>query len=597
MPSRPYAQKTIQAEMTVRQIATDFPASQDVFRSYGEPDAPPARFGHLEPLTHFARRQGVPLEKILSELAAATGAPIEQHDWFADRVHQGFLLAALALTLTLGAGWGGWLLWCIGAEGQFNAAPAAYVIAHGEAQLWGFIVFFVMGVSLRTVMQGATRRRFGRWICYGLLLLGSLGVVGGMLWSVYPGTFAWLGVASGGAFCLMALGLWSLQIGLLRSKWRATWARAVMISGLWLIAWAVVTVWLRWNAGASGPSVYSDSQRLLIIALAVFGFTMNSIYGFGQMLLPGLLRIGSTRDWAIELSHWLHNAGTIVVCLATVFVASGLSMVFGSVLVVSGAILFAVGHRGFVGRRRTSHGAEKGHASLDFYPPLAFFWLVTALVLMTGGVMFEAAEHKPLPHAYMGSVRHALTVGFMTTLILGVGQRIVPVLDRTVLAMPRLTLPILVLIGFGNLLRVGTELATIVTPAAYVIMPLSAVMEWSALMLFALNITATVFHKDPLLKQGRVTNRSSLAVLVAQHPWIEDLLRPTGTRYLERARSVPDELTIGSFANSEGLDAVELVSKINAWLVAGRPIGGNGSSPTGGATTCIGKVMEKRALK
>lgn len=597
MSSRPYTQKTIQAEMTVRQIATDFPTSQDVFRRYGELDSPPARFGHLEPLIHFARRQGVPLEKLLSELAAATGAPIEQRDWFANRVHHGFLLAALAITLTLGAGWGGWLLWCIGVQGQFSAAPAAYVIAHGEAQLWGFIVLVVMGVSLRTVMQGAARRRFGKWICHGLLLLGIVGVIGGVLWSVYPGRFAWLSVASGGAFCLMALGLWLLQIELLRSKWRGTWARAVMTSGLWLLAWAVVTVWLRWNADASGPGIYSSSQRQLIIAMAVFGFTMNSIYGFGQMLLPGLLRIGSTRDWAIELSHWLHNAGTIVVCLATVLFANGLSIVLGSVLLVSGAILFAVGHRGFIGRRRTSHGAEKGHASLDFYPPLAFIWLVTALAMMTGGMMFEAVEHNSLPHAYMGSVRHALTVGFMTTLILGVGQRIVPVLDRTVLALPRLTLPILVLIGFGNLLRVGAELASIVSPAAYVIMPLSALMEWSALMLFALNLTATMFHKDPLLKQGRVTSRSSLAVLVAQHPCIEDRLRPVGTRYLERTRSVPDELTIGSFANSEGLDAVELVAKLNGWLVAGQSMNGNSCSPTGGATARIRKVMLKLALK
>ncbi|HVT27462.1 MAG TPA: NnrS family protein, partial [Lacipirellulaceae bacterium] len=200
--------------------------------------------------------------------------------------------------------------------------------------------------------------------------------------------------------------------------------------------------------------------------------------------------------------------------------------------------------------------------------------------LMTGGVVYEAATQNPLPHAYMGAVRHALTVGFMTTLILGVGQRVVPVLDRTVLAMPRLTVPILVLIGVGNFLRVGTEMATIFWPLAYDLMPISALLEWSALLLFAINITATMFHSDPLLKRGRVTKRSSLAVLVAEHPWIEDRLRPTGTRYLERARSVPDELTIASFAESEGFDAAELVSKINGWLTFGTPFSHNSVSPS-----------------
>src|SRR5690606_10067212 len=131
------------------------PASQDVFREYGERDAPPARFGHLEPLTHFARRRRVPLEVLLSGLAAATGAPVDRRGRFAGRVHHGFVVSALAFTLTLGAGWGAWILRQIGLQGAFSGDPDAYVIAHGEAQHWGFIALFVMGVSLRTVLQGA----------------------------------------------------------------------------------------------------------------------------------------------------------------------------------------------------------------------------------------------------------------------------------------------------------------------------------------------------------------------------------------------------------------------------------------------------------
>ncbi len=572
MTARSYARKSIQPEMTVRQIAADFPATQEVFRLHGEQDAPPARFGHLEPLTHFARRRGTPLETLLSELASVTGEQIELRGRFAEHAHHGFILWAMILTLTLGAGWGAWLLWQIGMQRQFSGVPAAYVIAHGEAQLWGFIVLFVMGVALRTVLQGAVRHPQGAWVCRVLLTLALVGVGGSVLWSLLPESFVSAGLISSAALLLLSLGFWGLQIALLRTKCRATWARAVLVSGAWLTAWAVITAWLRWSAGNVGPGAYSNAQRLLLIELAVFGFAMNSIYGFGQMLLPGLLRIGSTRDWALELAHWLHNAGAILVCFATGLVASGLGMVIGSGLLVSGAVLFAVGHRGFVGRRRTSHGDAKGHAPLDFYPPLAFFWLLAGLALMTGGVVYEAVHEVPLPHAYMGAVRHALTVGFMTTLILGVGQRMLPVLDRTVLAMPRLTVPILVLIGAGNLLRVITELATMLTPVAYSVMPISAVLEWSALLLFAINLTATMFHSDPLLKRGRVTKRSSLAVLVAEHPWIENRLRPLGTRYLERARSVPDELTIGSFAESEGFDAAQFVSEINAWLADGPPV-------------------------
>jgi hypothetical protein len=155
----------------------------------------------------------------------------------------------------------------------------------------------------------------------------------------------------------------------------------------------------------------------------------------------------------------------------------------------------------------------------------------------------------------------------MTTFILGVGQRLMPVLDHTVLATPRLTVPILVLIGAGNLWRVASELGTLVAPAAFLLMPYSALFEWCALLLFAINITATMFHREELLTRGRVSKRSSLAVLLAEHPWIEDRLRGGGTGYLERTRSVPDELTIGSYALSEGHDPNELVRTINTWLV------------------------------
>ena len=88
-----------------------------------------------------------------------------------------------------------------------------------------------------------------------------------------------------------------MQLAVLRGKWRTTWARALIIFGSWLVVWAAVTDCFRWSAGSTAPGGYSCSQRLLLIELAVFGFAMNSIYGFGQMLEPGLLRIGSPRDW------------------------------------------------------------------------------------------------------------------------------------------------------------------------------------------------------------------------------------------------------------------------------------------------------------
>ena len=275
---RSYARKVIRPDMTVRQVAVDFPASRDVFRSHGEPDDRRGQFGHLEPLTHFSRRRGLSLEQLMTELAQATGVPIDVHGSDAERIHRPFLLAALGVTLSLGAGWGAWLLWRIGSSQDFDAVPAVQVIAHGEAQLWGFIVPFIMGVSLRTVLLSVARRPLGRRVCWGLLAMLFVGVVGSFLWFLLPRAMQGLGVISASALLLMAVAYWLLQAVALGPKIFATWSRALIMAGFWLTVWAAVTLSLRGAAGDEGPGVSLRSHRLLIIELAVFGFATNSIY-------------------------------------------------------------------------------------------------------------------------------------------------------------------------------------------------------------------------------------------------------------------------------------------------------------------------------
>jgi len=558
--------KAIRPEMTVRQIASDWPATQAVFEAHGEQPAGRAKFGHLEPLAHFARRRGVALVALLDELSTAAGAPVDFLERVARKTHRGFILGALLVTLTLGAGWGVWLLLQIGVRADFAAATAAQVIAHGEAQLWGFIVLFVMGISLRTALRDVSRRPRGLVCCRALLLLALFGVAGSTVWSLFPQTTTPLGIASAGALCLLSASWWGLQLRYLFGKRRQTWARAIMVSGMWLFAWALLTLYLRCDAGAAGPGTYSREQRLLLVNLAVFGFAMNSIYGFGHLLLPGLLRIGSLRQTPLEAAHWLHNLGTLCVSLATVWPSARGLMLPGSLLLISGGVMFAIGQRAWRGRHRKLRQDVHGQPALDWYPRLAFGWLLVGLLLLTFSACHEWLTSQPPSHAYTGAVRHALTVGFMTTLILGVGQRMIPVIENTILALPRLVIPILLLIGLGNLWRVTAELAVLATPLAFHAMPTSSLLEWTALLLFSINIAATMFRRDPLLKRGIVTMRSSLAVLLAEYPEIEDRLRPQGSGYLQRTRSVPRELTLRAYASKEGLDPTQLIADINRWL-------------------------------
>jgi len=568
----------IHPEMTVRQVAADYPASREVFRRHGEPERRSAKFGHLEPLARFARRQGVPLDALLAELSRTARVEASRDDSTAGRAHRPFVAAALAVTLSLGAGWGTLLLVEIGRRGSLVAIPAAQVVAHGEAQLWGFVAPFIVGVAASFLPRTTARPRPHRALLG--LLLGALlvGVLGGFAWSLAPRRWPWLGPASGVAQVVAALGFLALVAQQLAGKLRTPWARFVLAAAAWMILWAVVDLMLRGRAGPAGPGAYTESDRRLLMELALFGFALNAVYGFGQRLLPGMLGGGSPRRSAVATTFGLHNAGVLALVVSQVR-WQGPCAVLGAAAVAVGAGAWALSLHGFHRMRRSPTRPEAGAPFLVRYIQLALAWLLAGLALLVAGQMATAIRGFPPPHAYLGATRHALTVGFLTTLILGVGQRLVPILGHDLLAWPRLVVPTFGLIAAGSALRVVAELGTLAWPPAFRILPASAVLELGALALFAANLLRTLWpRQDPLLRTGRATRSTRVAVLLAEQPWLEDHLIAWGLRYIGRVRSVPAELTLGSLAAGEGFDPETTVGRVNA-LLGGHAASGRHAEP------------------
>jgi hypothetical protein len=591
--SRPGRRASIHPAMTVRQVATDYPTCRDVFRRHGEPERSSAKFGHLEPLERFAWRHGVPLDTLLAELSGAAGVEVSRDDPSAGRAHRPFVVAALTVTLSLGAGWGTLLLVEVGRRGSLAAIPAAQVVAHSEAQFWGFVAPFIVGVAASFLPRMTARPRPHRVLLD--LLLGALlaGVLGGFAWSLAPRRWPWLGPASGVAQVVAALGFLALAAQQVAGKWRAPWGRFVLVAAAWMALWAVVDLVLRGRTRLEGPGTYTESTRQLLMELALFGFALNAVYGFGLRLLPGMLGEGVPRRGAVEATFGLHNAGVLALVISHVR-WPGLGAALGAAAIAAGGWAWAIGLQGFRRKRRSPPRPEAGPAFLARYIQLALFWLLAGLALLAAGQLTAAVRGVALPRAYLGATRHALTVGFLTTLILGMGQRLLPILSHDLLAWPRLVVPIFVFIATGNALRVVAELDTLAGPLAFRILPASAVLELTALALFAANLLRTLWPRpDPLLRTGRVTRATRVALLLAEHPGIEDHLIAWGLRYLGRVRSVPAELTLGSLAVGEGFDPEALVARINVLLgghtTSGGLIGPDGVA-LGGHTTSGGLI-------
>ena len=217
-----------------------------------------------------------------------------------------------------------------------------------------------------------------------------------------------------------------------------------------MVLWAGTTLVIRSRATAEGPGAFGEPMRQLLMELAIFGFSLNAIYGFSPRLLSGIVGSATPRGEVVEAAFWLHNAGVVLlaVCHTREVALAG---PLGVAAVAAGAFCYAVGMRGFAGVRRTSPRPEVGPGVLGRYVQLAFFWLLAGLVLLLAANLYWRLR----PHAAArlpGAVRHALTVGFMTTLILGVGRRLLPILGHRLLPWPPLVLPTFLLIAVGNVL-------------------------------------------------------------------------------------------------------------------------------------------------
>lgn len=566
--AKPTTRGPIHPGMTVRLVASDYPGALEVFQRHGETERPAIKFGHLEPIGHFAKRSGISLKTLMDELSQATGAKIVGSDPDAWQPHRPFIATALVVTLTLGAGWGAWLLTEIGLKGSLTAISANSVVAHGEAQFWGFIAPFIIGIASGFLPKTTASPRPSRLLLATLLATLLLTVLGGFAWSMAPARLNRLGYLSGIAALLTAMGYALMVSGQVGGKWRTPWARFVIASVFWMAYWASATFSFRGQALAAGPGAYSESARNLLLEMALFGFALNAVYGFGLRLLPGMLGKGAPKQPAVEKTFALHNMGVLALALSHFW---GLRVLeaLGAVLIASGALPWVLGLHGTRTKAKSAPRPEAGSPLLPRYIQLALFWFVIGLAMLAIGGVFAAVRGEPLHKAYTGATRHALTVGFLTTLILGVAQRLLPILSHDLLAWPGLVGPILILIGVGNALRVTMELATMVWPVAFWIMPFSALLELSALSLFAANAFRTLWPaRDPLLRTGRATALTRASILVAEHPWIEDHLIASGVGYFARVRSVPAELTLGSLATSKKLDSDAMVAEINALLEA-----------------------------
>lgn len=375
-------------------------------------------------------------------------------------------------------------LMAISAHHGAASLPPAWMEGHGHAQVFGWIGSFILGIgfySQPTRGRSATRIPL---LCFGLWIPGVA-----MRWAANIYGWHWRAlVPLSAALELLAVLLFlsaashhKLPNNPAGNKRRMElWMVSVMVGTAGLAA-AVIFNFVECVrlavAGVSPSFPHALDQKYLVIL--GWGFLVPMVWGFSARWLPSFLGISKPYGRLFSAALLLNLIGILIAI-------SGLPKL-GVPLLAAGAILSGLALR-LIERPHTKAKTQGVHPSFPVFARIPYLWLAIA------GTMSVWAAFADVHGGIWGASRHALTVGFAATMVFAIGPRILPHFSGIYrIFSTRLMFLCLLLLQVGCTLRVSSEPLAYegILPFAWKVLPISGMLELSAVLLFAANLVLT----------------------------------------------------------------------------------------------------------
>jgi hypothetical protein len=263
-----------------------------------------------------------------------------------------------------------------------------------------------------------------------------------------------------------------------------SWVKVVIGGTLGLLLTLLLnlgaSIYVGLSAGSPAfPHVYD--QRF--VTVATWGFLVPFVWGFSARWLPVFLGLRSMHPRLLLAAPAANGLG-IVICLL-----GGIRA--GSPFLVAGAVCAVLALRLYEPTARLPK-VRGVHASFPFFIRIAYLWLLAAAFL---GLWAASLGFAP---GIWGASRHALTVGFLSTMVFSIGSRVLPAFSgMRLLFSTWLMFASLVLLTGGCFLRVTAEVIAYQGYGAYAWswLPVSAVTELVAVIIFGINMGCTLARK------------------------------------------------------------------------------------------------------
>ena len=354
-----------------------------------------------------------------------------------------YIATGLVFMLLPGTFLGVWNLLAISSRHATNSVSAGWIQAHGHAQIFGWIGTFILGIGFYSIPKLRRMNPFAlraAWVCW---VLWTLGVSLRWLTGVYQ--WQWRVVLPvSAALELLAFAIFFHSVSGHRPQDSGKqkldeWVGVVIVAAVGLLLTLLV------NLGAAlflayrgvSPDLPTEfDQRFLV--LETWGFLVPFVWGFSAKWLPVFLGLRAVRGRVLLLAVAVNSVGVI---------AAMTGWMRPAVLLLLGGIIVAVWALRFFERTQQPAKVKGVHASFPVFVRLAYGWAIIAAAL---GIWANAVEGS---HGIWGASRHALTVGFLATMVFSVGPRILPAFSgMRLLFSTKLMFLSLLLLGTGCLL-------------------------------------------------------------------------------------------------------------------------------------------------
>lgn len=404
----------------------------------------------------------------------------------AGTIHRPFFTAAIIAILTVGASWGVLILWRIGFAENFTTVSALEINAHGHAQISGWVSLFMMGFGYRAFPHVWRTTLVAPRLAVAVFVAMLVGITSATLGMGIAGSPAAVPLAmAGGGLELVAIAVCAAQLMLTsrRGAGAQPFTAFVIVALGWFVIQAAFGLWHTWNTmTATGDDLiwYVATYQAPLRDLQVHGLAMTMILGVSTIVLPrvfGLPPVPARRGrWTLILLTLAVAGETTLFVLYRLLDNHWLAalLLVPWLMLTLAAAMIAVPWR--LWRALPRDDGRSGR-----FIRAAYAWLAVSLTMLILMPVYQAVSGIAFSHAYYGAIRHAITVGFVSLMIVGMSSRVVAALHpRPKRQLPGLRAPFL-LINLGCFLRVTLQTLTDWNPAYYAVVGISGLLELTGL--------------------------------------------------------------------------------------------------------------------